>query len=79
MSYLTVEEVADEIRMHPEYVTRLCAAGTLRAKKLGNRWRIHPEDLAAFMRGADAQAPAAQPREKRLTARQARQLQRHGP
>jgi excisionase family DNA binding protein len=78
MSYLTVEEVAAEIRMHPEYVTRLCAAGTLPAKKLGNRWRVHPDDLAAFMRG-EAKAPAAQPRPPRLTARQARQLQRHGP
>lgn len=72
--WLTTEDVAARIGMDPEYVRRQCAAGNLAAKKLGTVWRIHPEDLETFMRGSAA--PAA--REKRLTARQARQ-QRHGP
>jgi len=74
-AYLSVEQVAAEIGVDEEYVRRQCKAGVIRAKKLGNKWRIHPDDLAAFMRpggDADRAAPAAQKRDKKLSARQQR-------
>lgn len=47
--YLTTEEVAEIIRMSADYVSRQCALGNLRAKKLGNEWRIHRTSVDAFM------------------------------
>lgn len=66
--YLTVAEVADRIHMTEDYVTRQCKAGALKAKKLGNTWRIHVANLEAFMLD-DSPAPAAR---QRLSARQQR-------
>lgn len=40
----------------PEYVSRLAAAGVIRAFKLGGRWRIRRDDLKAFI---DRQAELA--------------------
>jgi len=47
--WMTTTEVAEVIRKSPDYVARQCALGNLRAKKLGNDWRIHKDSLAAFM------------------------------
>ena len=68
-AYLTVEEVAEEIGMGTDWVRRQCAAGVIPAKKLGQVWRVHRDNLDAFM-GAPEPAPAAQP--SPLTARQRR-------
>lgn len=62
--YLTTDEVAAVIRCDRDYVSRQCALGNLRAKKLGTEWRIHRDDLALFMTG-DVKAPAARRRERR--------------
>lgn len=67
-AYLRTAEVAEIIRMSEEYVARQCAAGNLRAKKLGTEWRISEDDLALFM---SAPEPAPSPRVGR-TARQRR-------
>lgn len=67
-AYLTVDEVAAEIRMSVDYVRRQCANGAIKAKKLGTEWRITPAALAAFM-GDGEKAPATR---KRLSARQMR-------
>lgn len=40
---LTIEEVAERLRVHPNTVYRWCRTGRLRAAKLGKEWRI-PED-----------------------------------
>lgn len=47
--YLTAAEVAEIIRKKTDYVSRQCALGNLRAKKLGNEWRIHRASVDAFM------------------------------
>lgn len=51
MKFLTTAEVAETIRMTENYVSRLCDSGQIRAKKLGNQWRISDEALAEFMAG----------------------------
>lgn len=61
--YLTTDEAAAIVRMDRDYVSRQCAAGNLKAKKLGTEWRIHRDDLALFMTGAPA--PATRHRERR--------------
>ncbi len=62
--YLTTAEVAEIVRMDPDYVARQCAAGNLRAKKLGTQWRIHRDAVTAFMAGA-TKAEATRYRERR--------------
>lgn len=57
MKFLTTAEVAETIRMSENYVSRMCDSGQIRAKKLGNQWRISEEALAEFMSGGKA-APA---------------------
>jgi len=69
--YLTTREVASQIRRSPEYVTRQCNAKTLRAKKLGNAWRIKPEWLEQFM---DPSTKAEGTRPDKLTAKQRREI-----
>lgn len=66
--YLTVAEAAKTIGMTEDYVTRQCHAGAIKAKKLGNTWRIAQTNLDAFMLD---QSPAPSTR-KRLSARQQR-------
>lgn len=62
--YLTTEEVAAVLRKTPDYVARQCALGAIKAKKLGNQWRIHRDSVEAFMGGA-AKAPATRSRRRR--------------
>lgn len=43
-------------------VRELCARGELRAGKVGTKWRIHPDDLDAYIesvRGLSKPAPVA--------------------
>jgi excisionase family DNA binding protein len=68
MTYLTASEVAQQIRKTEDYVQRQCKAGVIKAKKLGNEWRISDAALATFM-GDETPAPATR---TRLTARQQR-------
>lgn len=67
VSYLTTAEVAAEIRTSEDYVARQCNAGHLIAKKVGNEWRVHRDDLERFMRGG-GKAPAARKRGGRRRA-----------
>lgn len=67
-TYLKTAEVAAVLRMGEEWVSRQCAAGNLKAKKLGTEWRINEADLALFMSGPE---PVPSPRPGR-TARQRR-------
>jgi len=57
MEYLTVDEVAGRLRVHPRTVKRWLAEGKLRGKLLGDRagWRVDEADLRRFMApdGAD--------------------------
>jgi excisionase family DNA binding protein len=65
--YLTTTEAAAIIRKSADYVARQCKAGQIKAKKLGNDWRIERIALDAFMSGGKAA-----PTRTRLTARQQR-------
>lgn len=58
MKWLTTAEVAETIRMSENYVSRLCDAGQIRAKKLGNQWRISDVALDEFMAGGGKAEPA---------------------
>lgn len=64
---LTTAQVADRIAMSERYVTQICAAGELPAKKFGNTWRIDPDVLEAFI--ADAE-PVAGIENRTLTPKQ---------
>jgi excisionase family DNA binding protein len=52
-AWLTTQEVADQLRIDPETVYRLCRAGKMPgALKLGRSWRIHAETLLASLWGS---------------------------
>jgi excisionase family DNA binding protein len=45
---LTVEEVADQLRVNPETVRVWIRTGELDAIDVGGKYRIYPTDLEAF-------------------------------
>lgn len=47
---LTVKEAAGQLRVSTRRIYELCAAGTLRAFKVGRRLRIAPEMLEEYQR-----------------------------
>ena len=46
--YLTANEAAQRLHVHPETVKRLCRQGDLRAEKVRNTWLIHSDVLDVF-------------------------------
>jgi len=46
---LTIEEVAEALKLKPITVRRWAASGKLPASKMGRVWRFHPADVQAFM------------------------------
>ena len=46
--YLTANQAARRLRVHPETVKRLCRQGDLPAEKLHNTWLIHHDVLDVF-------------------------------
>lgn len=42
---LTVEEVAEELRLHPETVRRMLRTGDMPGSKYGDEWRIDRAEL----------------------------------
>lgn len=51
--YLTIEEAAELLRIHPDTVRRLIREKRLPGKKLGREWRISREMLDKFMKEED--------------------------
>lgn len=49
--YLTVEEVAQKLKMHPGTIRRMLSKGELPGKRLGKEWRISAAELQKFMVG----------------------------
>ena len=45
---LTISEVAADLKVRNETVYKLISSGKLQAFKVGNRYRIQSEDLAAY-------------------------------
>ena len=54
--YLTVEQAARHAAVTPATVREWLATGKLKAAKVGNRWRVAPGDLEAFMHSPAAGA-----------------------
>lgn len=51
MKLLTIEEVADLLRMSTYTVARLCRIKAIPARKIGGKWRIHEGALDEWVRG----------------------------
>jgi len=49
LEFLTVQEVADQLRVVPQTVQRWIRGGKLKAVRAGRLWRIRPEDLDKFL------------------------------
>ena len=51
MKYLTAEQVAERLQVHPRTVKRWLQAGELNGYQLGDRagWRVSEDDLTAFL------------------------------
>jgi excisionase family DNA binding protein len=47
--FLTVEEVAERLKVHPESVRDWLRAGKLKGLKAGRQWRIQESALNAFL------------------------------
>ena len=45
----TVEQVAEQLKVHMRTVYRLLEAGEIQGVKVGRQWRITPEALNAFL------------------------------
>lgn len=58
--WLTIEEVAQELKVHPETVRRYIRAKALKAVKFGNRggYRIREQDLQMFIEGKQKEQAA---------------------
>ncbi len=63
--YMTVREVAEELRCSPLTVRRMVAAGRLSALRLGGSLRISREALAALAVGFESASGAVTPGAKR--------------
>lgn len=46
--YLTVQEAAEILNIHPRTVTNFLASGQLRGAKLGRIWRLDEKDVRGF-------------------------------
>jgi excisionase family DNA binding protein len=60
-SLLSIDEVAQQLRIHPDTVRRLLRTGRLKGIRKGTRgtaeWGIDPRDLAAFIEAGRQRRP----------------------
>jgi excisionase family DNA binding protein len=49
-TYMTLEEAARELRVHPQTLRRWIRAGQFPAHRFGKQYRVTPEDLARAAR-----------------------------
>jgi excisionase family DNA binding protein len=58
--YLTAEQVAEKLQMHPTIIRRMLARGILPGRKLGGKeWRVVASELREFMAQPAATPTAA--------------------
>ena len=50
MTVLTLQEIAERLKLHPNTLRRYIKEGKLAAMKFGRVWRIEEKDLEEFMR-----------------------------
>ncbi len=48
--YLTVEEVSQVLRLHPETVKELLRTEQIPGRKIGRKWRVSQEELDMYIR-----------------------------
>lgn len=48
--YLTPEEVAQKLKLHPDTVARLLRQGKIPGYKVAGSWRISPTELEEWMK-----------------------------
>lgn len=53
--YLTAEEIAAKLRLHPQTIRTWCRTGDMEAEKVGKQWRITHAAYDAFMEKARTQ------------------------
>lgn len=46
---MTLEEVADYLRLSNDTIYRMANSGTIPASKVGNQWRFRKEDVDAWL------------------------------
>jgi len=56
---MTLQEVADFLRVHPNTVYRLARKGTLSAFKIGSDWRFHRSSIEEWMRRGHLVQPSS--------------------
>jgi len=54
---MTVEEVAEYLRVRPSSVYEWAKTGKMPAAKVGRLWRFHREEIDAWVRNGGLQAP----------------------
>jgi len=54
---LTIDEVAQRLRVHRNTVYRWCRTGRLRTVKLGKQWRIPEDELEGKLHGSGSEIP----------------------
>lgn len=53
---VTVQEVADYLKMSPQTIYRFAQQGRIPALKVGNRWRFRPADIEIWLQNQDDQS-----------------------
>lgn len=66
--YLTVNEVADLVRVYPETVRRWLRSGLLPGRHAGHKWRVSQADLSAFLDGKGGEIDEEDWRKSRAAA-----------
>ena len=46
---LTVQEVAEKLKVTPQYARKLVNEGKLMAARIGKQWVVSPDDLASYI------------------------------
>jgi len=55
---VTVQEVADYLKMSTQTIYRFAQQGRIPALKVGNRWRFRPADIETWLQHQDDRAPS---------------------
>jgi len=55
--YLTVAEVADLLRVHPETIRTYLKSGKIKGLKLEREWRISDSALSTFLKKGEQVSP----------------------
>ena len=53
MKFITVEEIAEVLKIHRNTVVGLIERGDLKALKIGKVWRIKEEDFNEYLKSAE--------------------------